>query len=78
MACKEFNLVSVATNSQHGEHPTSEPGAAAVPGLCLLLMPGTVHTRLEDELFLLKLPFCDGLIRYDEVLVLWLISYLKH
>ena len=66
---KKLNLVSVAGDIQHGVDPGPDLGRGAERGLCHLLVPGTVHAGLVEELLLLQLPLSDGLEGNDGALL---------
>ena len=71
---EEVNVVSAADDIQHSVDPALHSGRAAVTGLGGLLMPGTVHIRIIEELLLLKLPLSHRLKRHQAFLLLGLRS----
>ena len=52
----EVNVVSGAADVQQSVDPAPHPGRCAVAGVSHLLVPGTIHAGIIEELLLLKLP----------------------
>ena len=79
---KEVDVVSVAADVQHGVDPTLHSGGGAVGGVGVLLVPGTAHGGVIEELLLLKLPLSHRLKWHEEFLVLGLrsglVGHLEH
>ena len=70
----EVNVVSGAADVQQCIDPAPHPGRGAVAGVSHLLVPGTIHAGIIEELLLLKLPLSHRLDRYEAFLPLSLSS----
>ena len=69
---EEVNVVSLAAGIQHRVDPALDSGRATVAGVCGLLVPGTVHIRIVEELLLLKLSLSHRLKLHEAFLLLGL------